>query len=154
MDENPKKKRPSSPIVTRARKLLILADDVMHIVVAVFLVIAAFIMLGYAARNFLEISVVSILHVVNDVLLVLIIAEVLWTIIRYLRREEFSLAPFLFIGIISSLRRILFIDAEMSMGTSPRTFNENIIELGVHVGIIFILVVAYLLVKKAKTYER
>lgn len=153
MDEQ-KKKRSTSAAVDRARKLLIVADDALHIVVAVFLVTGAFIMLGYAARNFADISVVSILHVVNDVLLVLIIAEVLWTIIRYLRREEFSLAPFLFIGIISSLRRILFIDAEMSMGTSPRTFNENIIELGVHVGIIFILVVAYLLVKKAKAYEQ
>ncbi|MEK7816950.1 MAG: phosphate-starvation-inducible PsiE family protein, partial [Actinomycetota bacterium] len=111
---------------------------------------AALLMLGYAAKNFVDISIVSILHVVNDVLFVLIIAEVLWTIIRYLRREEFSLAPFLFIGIISSVRRILFIDAEMSMGTSEQSFNENIIELGIHVTIVFILVVAYYLVRRAR----
>lgn len=148
--ETRNQKRPVNPAVDRTRKLLILADDIVHVVVAVFLVAAALLMLGYAAKNFVDISIVSILHVVNDVLFVLIIAEVLWTIIRYLRREEFSLAPFLFIGIISSVRRILFIDAEMSMGTSERAFNENIIELGIHVAIVFILVVAYYLVRRAR----
>mgnify|MGYP001584675862 CR=1 FL=1 len=148
--ETRNQKRPVNPAIDRTRKLLILADDIVHVVVAVFLVAAALLMLGYAAKNFVDISIVSILHVVNDVLFVLIIAEVLWTIIRYLRREEFSLAPFLFIGIISSVRRILFIDAEMSMGTSEQSFNENIIELGIHVTIVFILVVAYYLVRRAR----
>ncbi|HDZ59551.1 MAG TPA: hypothetical protein ENH44_02030 [Actinobacteria bacterium] len=98
-------------------------------------------------------SVVSILLVLNDALFVLIIAEVLWTIIRYLRREKFSVAPFLFIGIISSLRRILVIDAQMSLGEGERSFNQSLMELGMHVAIIFILVVAYYIVKKARTLE-
>lgn len=148
--ETQKQKRPVNPAVNRTRKLLILADDIVHIVVAAFLVAAALLMLGYAAKNFIDISVASILLVVNDVLFVLIIAEVLWTIIRYLRREEFSLAPFLFIGIISSVRRILYIDAQMSMGVSERTFNEDIMELGMHVAIVFVLVVAYYLIKRIR----
>lgn len=142
------KNRPSAPAVDRARKYLILADDAVHIVVALFLVAAAVLMLGYAAKNFADITVSSILLVVNDVLFVLIIAEVLWTIIRYLRREQFSLAPFLFIGIISSVRRILYIDAQMSLGTSDRSFQENAIELGIHVTIVFVLVFAYYLIKR------
>jgi uncharacterized membrane protein (DUF373 family) len=127
-----------------------MADDAIHVVVAVFLVVAAAIMLGYAAKNFIDLSVGSLLLVVNDVLFVLIIAEVLWTVIRYLRREQFSLAPFLFIGIISSLRRILYIDAQMSLGQSGRPFNEDLSELGVHVAIVFVLVLAYYLIKRAR----
>lgn len=141
------------PPVNMSRRALIVADDVIHIAVAVMLVAAAVVMLGYAVDNFTDLSIASILQVVNDALFVLIIAEVLWTIIRYLRREKFSLAPFLFIGIISSLRRILVIDAQMAVGESQHSFNENLMELGAHVGIIFVLVVAYYLVKKARTLE-
>jgi len=142
-----------NPAVNTSRRLLIIADDVIHIAVAVLLVGAALVMLWYALENFSDLSVAATVVVVNDTLCVLIIAEVLWTIIRYLRREKFSLAPFLFIGIISSLRRILVIDAQMAVGESEHTFYENMIELGVHVAIIFILVVAYYLVKKARVLE-
>jgi uncharacterized membrane protein (DUF373 family) len=146
-------KRATPHAVDKVRRLLIIADDTVHIIVAVFLVAAALVVLGYAANNFIDLTVASTLLVINDVLFVLIIAELLWTIIRYLRREQFSLAPFLFIGIISSLRRILYIDAQMSLGTGERSFNENLMELGTHVGIIFVLVVAYFLIKKAQAVD-
>ncbi|MHB0867479.1 MAG: phosphate-starvation-inducible PsiE family protein [Thermoleophilia bacterium] len=151
--ESNKPKRPAAPAVDRVRKYIILADDIVHIIVALFLVLAALLMLGYAARNFADISVSSILLVINDVLFVLIIVEVLWTIIRYLRREQFSLAPFLFIGIISSVRRLLYIDAQMSLGTSERSFNENAIELGIHTCIVFFMVVAYYLIKRGRVLD-
>ncbi len=152
--EQEKGQKTTPPAVNRARKLLIIADDAIHIAVAMLLVVAAAIMLGYAVRNFADLSIASILLVVNDALFVLIIAEVLWTIIRYLRREKFSLAPFLFIGIISSLRRILVIDAQMAVGESEHSFYESVTELGVHAGIIFVLVVAYYIVKKARSLDR
>lgn len=101
-----KPKRSTPHWVSRARGVLIFADDAVHVIVAAFLVVAAFIMFYYAAGNLTDISVAATLLVVNDVLFVLIIAELLWTIIRYLRREKFSLSPFLFMGIISSLRRM------------------------------------------------
>ncbi len=151
--ERRSEKRVTPPPVVWARRLLIIADDVIHIAVAALLVVAGAMMLVYAVKNFAGMDVVSILLVVNDALFVLIIAEVLWTIIRYLRREKFSLLPFLFIGIISSLRRILVIDAQMSLGESERSFNQSLMELGAHVAIIFMLVVAYYLVKKAKSLE-
>lgn len=151
--ENNKQHHEVSPTVTMARRTFIVADDVIHIVVAAMLVAAAVLMIWFALKNFRHLSIASILLVVNDALFVLIIAEVLWTIIRYLRREQFSLAPFLFIGIISSLRRILFIDAQMAIGESERSFYENLMELGAHVAIIFVLVVAYFLVRKARTLK-
>jgi uncharacterized membrane protein (DUF373 family) len=142
-----------SPTVTGARRAFIVADDAIHIAVAAMLVAAAVLMMWFALKNFRDFSIAGILLVVNDALFVLIIAEVLWTIIRYLRREQFSLAPFLFIGIISSLRRILLIDAQMAVGESERSFNENLMELGTHVAIIFVLVVAYYLVRRARTLK-
>ena len=132
--------------ICNIRKLLILADDVVHVLVAVALLASAVFMLVFTAEKFSDISVSSTLLVINDVLFVLIIMELLWTIIRYLKRQEFSLKPFLAIGIISSLRRILMLEAQMSMNT--HTDNLPLIELGISTGIVFVLVIAYYLMNK------
>ncbi len=85
---------------------------------------------------------------INDGLLALIIMEILWTIVRYLGKQEFSLNPFLFIGIIAGIRRLLSIEAELSLGHTPDVLTSTI-ELGVVALIILILVFAYYLANKA-----
>ena len=89
------------------------------------------------------------LLVVNDVLLALIIMEMMWPIIRFLKRESFSINPFLYIGIISSIRRILLLEAEHSMfsriNEQAEPWSEQwpmLAELGVNVGIILLLAIA------------
>lgn len=133
--------RSKGEFVCKVRRLLIYADDVVHVLVAIALLISALFMLVFTATNFAEITVSSILLVINDVLFVLIIMELLWTVIRYLKRQEFSLKPFLAIGIISSLRRILMLEAQMSMKEHADTF--QLWELGVSTIIVFVLVLAY-----------
>ncbi len=132
--------------VCNVRKFLIFADDVVHVLVAVALLASAVFMLVFTAGNFANITVSSTLLVINDVLFVLIIMELLWTVIRYLKRQEFSLKPFLAIGIISSLRRILMLEAQMSMNVHADTF--PLMELGISTGIVFVLVIAYYLMNK------
>ena len=91
-------------------------DDIIHVIVAIALLGAAIMMILYTILNLRSLELQSILMVINDVLLVLIIMEVLWTVLRYLKRQKFSLNPFFAIGIISSIRRILVIGAQMSIG--------------------------------------
>ena len=93
-------------------------------------------------------NVTSILLVINDVLFVLIVMELLWTVIRYLKRQEFSLKPFLAIGIISSLRRILMVEAQMSM--DRHTDYYPLAELGVSTGIVLVLVFSYYLMTRVE----
>ena len=133
-------------IVCKVRRFLIFSDDIIHVLVAIALLATAVFMLALTATNLREISVSSILLVINDVLFVLIIMELLWTIIRYLKRQEFSLKPFLAIGIISSLRRILMLEAQMSMKEHVETYYLE--ELGISTVIAFVLVLAYYLVSK------
>ena len=144
-------KRSPNSFVCTVRKALILADDVVHILVAVALLVTALFMLIYTARNFGDLNVSSILLVINDVLFVLIIMELLWTVIRYLKRQKFSLKPFLAIGIISSLRRILMLEAQMSMAEHSSYYQLS--EVGICTGIVFVLVVAYFLVNKVDTVK-
>jgi len=136
--------RRKGDMVCKIRKMLIFADDVVHVVVAGALLLTAIFMMLFTAQNFRDMTVASILLVINDVLFVLIIMELLWTVIRYLKRQAFSLKPFLAIGIISSLRRILMLEAQMSM-TEHSTYYP-LVELGISTGIVFVLVIAYYLV--------
>ncbi len=134
--------------VCKTRRILIFADDIIHILVAVALLLSAFIMIAITASNFSGVGVSNILLVINDVLFVLIIMELLWTVLRYLRRQEFSLNPFIAIGVISSLRRILMLEAQMAMTEHTESY-YLLSELGVNTGIVFVLVVAYYLINKA-----
>lgn len=150
--EQPKEGQESSrkKIVSGSRRWLIIADDFIHIAVAVFLLVSALIILGRTVLYFQEISTHSILSVINDVLFVLIIMEILWTVIRFLGRKSFSLGSFLIIGIIASIRRMLIVEAHMSMGGEVTTekFYHYMMEMGLSTVTVFILILAYYLVSK------
>ena len=137
-------------MVSGSRRWLIIADDFIHIAVALFLLISALFILGRTVLHFQEISTHSILAVINDVLFVLIIMELLWTVIRFLGRKSFSLGSFLIIGIIGSIRKMLMVEAHMSMGGEVTTekFYQYMMEMGLSVATVFILIVAYFLVSK------
>lgn len=152
MTEQNKEDRESlrKQIVAGSRRWLIIADDFIHIAVALFLLIAALIILGKTALHFNDLSIHSILSVINDVLFVLIIMEILWTVIRFLGRKSFSLGSFLIIGIIGSIRKMLMVEAHMSMGgdVSTEKFYQYMMEMGLSTLMIFILIVAYYMVAK------
>lgn len=135
------------------RQMLIAADDLMHFAVAAVLMVSAAIILVRTIPNLFHGETAALLHVLNDVLLALIVMELMWPIVRFLKRKPFSLNPFLYIGIISSTRRILLIEAEHSMLSSLNgkifKWEETwpaLAELGVNVGIILVLAIALKLV--------
>lgn len=151
MDQQPE--RPESwrkRIVSGSRRWVIIADDFIHIIVALFLLTAAVIILVRTGLYFHDITVQSILSVINDVLFVLIIMEILWTVIRFLGRKGFSIGSFLIIGIIGSIRRMLMVEAQMSMGGEipVEKFYHYMMEMGLSTIICFVLVIAYYLVSK------
>ncbi len=131
------------------RQLLIVADDIMHFAVATVLVVCAAMIMVNTIPNFFQQGITGILHVLNDVLLTLIVIELMWPIIRFLQRKSFSLNPFLYIGIISSTRRILMIEAEHSVMSQVSNHSSKwselwpvLAELGANVTIILVLAVA------------
>ncbi len=131
------------------RQMLIVADDLMHFIVAVTLLVVAASILVKTLPNLIHPDSKSLLHVLNDVLLVLIVMELMWPIVRFLKREAFTLNPFLYIGIISSIRRILLIEAENSMmarvGEQAEAWNTLwpvLVEVGANVLVILFLALA------------
>ena len=131
------------------RQILIVADDLIHFAVAIVLVVCAAMIIINTLPNFFHQGITGILHILNDVLLALIVMELMWPIVRFLQRKSFSLNPFLYIGIISSTRRILMIEAEHSVMSKVSNHSSKwaelwpvLAELGANVTIIFVLAVA------------
>lgn len=134
------------------RKFLLTVDIIFHVIAAILLLVACGYILFYAALNVLEPSRSSIIALVNDVLLALIILELLWTVIRFLKKQKFSLGPFLAIGIIAAIRRILLIEAQTSLMTHIP--HEKLYEIGLSAFVVIILMVAYYLAVKAQKHEQ
>lgn len=134
------------------RKWLIGLDIFFHILAAILLLVACTMILYYATLNILNPSRDSIIHLVNDVLLALIILELLWTVIRFLKKQKFILGPFLAIGIIAAVRRILLIEAQTSF--MEHVPIEKLYEIGLSALVIILLMLAYYLSVKAQKLEQ
>ncbi|NOY46166.1 MAG: hypothetical protein GXP50_12070 [Deltaproteobacteria bacterium] len=129
------------------RRVLIAADDLAHFAVALVLLVCAGVVLVRAVLHLGDPSLASVLEVLNDLLLALIIMELLWPVVRFLKREPFSLNPFLYVGIISSTRRILLIEAETSLVSRAHegawsSLWPPLVEIGANVAVILVLAVA------------
>ncbi|MCI4626778.1 MAG: phosphate-starvation-inducible PsiE family protein [Candidatus Magnetoovum sp. WYHC-5] len=133
------------------RKFLVKIDIILHIVAALLLLTACFFILFYSFQNILNPGRETILHLINDVLMALIILELLWTVIRFLKKQQFSLGPFLAIGIIAAIRRILLIEAQTSYMEHVPV--EKLYEMGLSALVILILMVAYFLSFKTQQPE-
>jgi uncharacterized membrane protein (DUF373 family) len=138
-------------IIETLRRFLVKIDVIFHIIAALLLLTACGFIMYYAFLNLIEPSRFAIIALVNDVLLSLIILELLWTVIRFLKKQKFLLGPFLAIGIIAAVRRILLIEAQASL--MEHTPVEKLYETGLSAAVIITLMVAYYLSVKAQKFE-
>lgn len=157
MKNNPaapaEKPSPQSDIYHRVlaifRRFIFKVNDILHALVALVLLLAAAATIWCSLSHFTSLSTASVLNLVNDILFVVIILELLWTMITYLKRQEFPIASFIFIGIISSIRRMLLIEAQVSMGGEAAIhFEHQMIELGVSTAIVLVLAFSYFLISR------
>jgi rubredoxin/uncharacterized membrane protein (DUF373 family) len=133
-------------------------EDLVYYVIAVVLFIAGVSIIGVAVMHFLKgFNIINILNAVNDVLLVIIVMEILSTVLMYLTERRISLTPFIIIGLISSIRRILMVSALMSANESmsEMQFHHSILDLVVSGGIVLVLIFSYYLLSRVTaTSER
>ncbi len=89
----------------------------------------------------------AVLVLMNELLLVVILLELFRTIINFLKSRTINLEPFLHIGIIASVRRLLTIGAEITLHVeiSPERYNQYMLDAIVNVGMILVLVFALFL---------
>lgn len=132
---------------------LVAVEDAIYVLLAVMLSLAAVWVLvslfsGLVINQSIETGVVLIL---DRLLLILMLVELLHTILLFLRTHHFRHEPFLIIGIIAAVRRILILTAQQS--THPvGSINSYLLELGVTTLIILVLAIALKLTPSSRSF--
>ena len=131
-------------------------DDYIHVLIAFVLLIIALAVVFHsivkgvnkylATKDLIESSVI----VLHELLLAMIILEVLWLIYDYLKTKSINVEPFLIIGIISSVRKILILSAKPIENITPASMNLYVYEVGINTIVIFIIIIGLYMIRKSK----
>lgn len=147
-----KTKQPESAkesyFISRINHWLVYLDDIILIMVAIGIIGVAILLAVEAVTDFIYYTKHSISHIISDLMFVLIIMELFRQVLRQLTRHVFSLNPFLFIGVIASIRGILLVQMKLAMGEAE--WQGGVLQLGIHAIIVLILVISYYFYSKVE----
>ena len=93
------------------------------------------------------------LNLMNDLLLVIILLELFRTILNFLKTHTITLEPFLYVGIVAAIRKVLTTGAQEAVREtmSDAQFERYLWDIGLHGVLIFLLVIAMFSYKKHLT---
>src|SRR5262245_4168890 len=85
----------------------------------------------------------------DRILLILLIVELLYTIQVSFREHALVPEPFLLVGLVAAIRRILVVTAELGVQEiSDSAFRLAMVELGVLGGLVLVLVISLVMLKR------
>jgi len=134
-----------------------LVEDVVYIGLGTILSIAAFTLLAVVFKNFatallsrgLTGQIVSLL---DQILLILLVVELLYTVQVSFREHGLTAEPFLVVALIAVIRRILVITAEVSKlpEAAGEVFRHTMLELGLLTVMVLVLVSSVIMLQRTK----
>lgn len=131
-----------------------MAEDGIHILVALLLVGLAIGLVGNSIDDVViafrgqEQALPTVLTVLDKTLVLFIVAELLHTVrITILHRGRLDAEPFLVVGMIAAVRRVLILTAEAEVSFQ---WNPHGIELIIMVALIISLAAAIIILRRAK----
>jgi uncharacterized membrane protein (DUF373 family) len=92
--------------------------------------------------------------VIEELLLVLIVLEIFITVMTHLRGGRLQLEPFIVVGVIAVVRHILSLVVRLAVPGAPPATKDQLVELAVNAGVIFVLVVALAIARWSLRSER
>ncbi len=127
----------------RLAEILGLSERVVYYVAAVALLVTVGMLFVSAGESILRVPEVgpleTALEVLDRVLLIFIFAELLGTISTIVREREVKAEPFLLIGLIAVVRRILGVTVSIEQSLGTPEFTSLLLELGVLTGLVLAL---------------
>lgn len=140
-----------SVVIPYVNRLLTIVDDVILIWVALGIIGVAFLLMLEALTDFIYYTQHSISHIISDLMFVLIIMELFRQVMRQINKHAFSLNPFIYIGVIASIRGILL--TQMKLGMGEAEWESAVIQLGIHAVIVLVLVGGLYVYSKVRKSE-
>jgi uncharacterized membrane protein (DUF373 family) len=135
------------------------AERIIYYVVALALIIPVIMLFVSAAVSMLRVFEVGVLQtvlvVLDRALLVFIFVELLDTI-RITVRERGSIVaePFLLVGLIAVVRRILLVTAQIEQAEDTEAFQNLLTELVVMAGLVIVLTTALYFTRRMRRLEQ
>jgi uncharacterized membrane protein (DUF373 family) len=139
--------------VTRVFRLF---EDVIFVGLGLLLAGCALYLLVAASGRFLHhiyelsLTVGNVVELIEKLLLILLVVEILYTVQVSFREHTLAPEPFLLIGLIAAVRRVLVITAELAeqRTISEVVFRHLMIELGVLTVLILALVSSVMMLRR------
>ena len=130
-------------------------EDVLYVALGVLLAAGALVLLADATLTFVANLIAGTLparmvSLLDRVLLVLMFAEILYTVQVSFREHALVPEPFLVVGLIAAIRRVLVITAEFSdvKDAGSAQFRATMVELGLLTVLSLVLVVSLVLLRR------
>jgi len=132
---------------------LVVIENVIYFIVALLLVASAILLvyneiLSFPAFFKSENQVQTIIEIISKTLLLIMVLEILYTIRITIKEHVLCAEPFLIVGLIAAIRRILIISVETAY--YQEKINMYMLEISVLSGMILIFVISLVLLKKIK----
>ena len=147
MNENPKD---HTGLLERSEHYIYLAAGYILVIAAAGLLVTAVIEMG---GKILEGNYAgAMVHLLDRVLLALMLAEIIYTVGRIARTQQLETEPFLIVGIIAAIRRMLIITAESAghIDIADPMFQAILAELGLLAVIILLMAWAMRLIREPR----
>jgi uncharacterized membrane protein (DUF373 family) len=133
-------------------------ERVAYLAIALALSVPIVLLVISAAMSMLEVSEVGVLEtalgVLDRVLLAFIFVELIDTVRVTVRERGILIAePFLLVGLIAVVRRILLLTAEIERANAEE-FQNMLIELGVMTGLVIVLTIALYFTRRMRLSDK
>jgi phosphate starvation-inducible membrane PsiE len=139
-----------------AARVLNHAESAVLVMIGVVLVVLAVLLLWSSGGSMIDaVQTGQIAHkaieILNSVLLVMMTMEIVYTVAISLESHTLSAEPFLIIGTIAAIRRMLVITATSTENESkPERFHETLIELGLLAATVVALAAAIWILRRSQ----
>lgn len=120
-------------------------EDFFYVAVATALVLIGAIYFGYAIYDFIKHAVdggefsLLVIELLSSLLLVFIVTEIVHTVRAVIDEKIIVAEPFLLVGIVAAIRRMVVLSAEAQDLLGKPEFTDAMLELGVLGGIVLLL---------------
>jgi uncharacterized membrane protein (DUF373 family) len=148
-------------LMDRVARILANVEGVIYAVAGVLLAATALLILGHATMIFVthvssQNVVAAVIELLEELLLALMAVELLYTVTVSIRTRSLSAEPFLIVGLVAAVRRVLTLSVEAAnvMQNDLERFKLAMIEIGLLVLSVLILVVAIHILRRTQRPPR
>ncbi|MGA2783074.1 MAG: phosphate-starvation-inducible PsiE family protein [Candidatus Bathyarchaeia archaeon] len=141
-----------------ATKILDSTESLVLTVIAIALVALAVLLLGSSILSLFNAAVTGqirdlAIDILGSILLVMMTMEIVYTVTLSLKTHSLKAEPFLIVGIIAAIRRMLLITAQSTQMSNSEIFRDTLLELALLAVIILAMAGAIFILRQRQEKE-